>query len=130
MMTSMNFLTLPYNYVTISYPPEVWFWGPYLFVRCHSFQSFFSRESNSTITNVCLSVCPFVCLLSKPPAFIFHPSSFILTFATFKLFSLFLKASLLGKLSKFICKKHGIFHMLDFDPCLRNHTLIFFCDTL
>ena len=80
--------------------------------------------------SVCLFVPSSVCLLSKPPAFIFHPSSFILTFATFKLFSLFLKASLLGKLSKFICKKHGIFHMLDFDPCLRNHTLIFFCDTL
>ena len=28
MMISMNFLTLPYNYVTISYLPEIWFWCP------------------------------------------------------------------------------------------------------
>ena len=28
MMTSMNFLTLPYNCVTISFLPEIWFWGP------------------------------------------------------------------------------------------------------
>ena len=27
-MTSMNFLTLPYNCVTISFLPEIWFWGP------------------------------------------------------------------------------------------------------
>ena len=24
----MNFLTLPYNCVTISFLPEIWFWGP------------------------------------------------------------------------------------------------------
>ena len=28
MMTSMNFLTLPYDHVTISFLPEIWFWGP------------------------------------------------------------------------------------------------------
>ena len=28
MMTSINFLTLPYNCVTISFLPEIWFWGP------------------------------------------------------------------------------------------------------
>ena len=28
MMTSMNFLTLSYNCVTISFLPEIWFWGP------------------------------------------------------------------------------------------------------
>ena len=27
-MTSMNFLTLSYNCVTISFLPEIWFWGP------------------------------------------------------------------------------------------------------
>ena len=27
-MTSMIFLTLPYNCVTISFLPEIWFWGP------------------------------------------------------------------------------------------------------
>ena len=61
----------------------------------------FSRESDSTIANVCPSVHPFVCHKSKPfnslksSSFIILHSYFIilhssfLHFATFKLFSLF-----------------------------------------
>ena len=60
---------------------------------------FFSRESNSTITNACPSVRPspkplnslkWSSFIIHPSSFFIHPSSFIiLHFATFKLFSLF-----------------------------------------
>ena len=67
-------------------------------------QFFFSRESDSTITNVCLFVRLSVCLSIsnslKSSSFIIHPSSFFiifhssfLHFATFKLFIPFLLCS-------------------------------------
>ena len=81
---------------------------PYL--KFHFTRELFSRESDSTITNVCsfvrLSVClqnPSTASNHHPPSFILHLSSFFihpsslfiilhssfLHFATFKLFSLF-----------------------------------------
>ena len=51
---------------------------------CKMTLSFFSRESNSTITNVHLLVCPSVCLSANPlnslksSSFIIQPSSFFI----------------------------------------------------
>ena len=88
---------------------KFWFWPSYLLL--------FSRESDSTITNVCSFVRSFVrpsvcktpqqleIIILHPSSFFIHPSSsfiilhssyiilhsFLLHFATFKLFSLFRK---------------------------------------
>ena len=65
-----------------------------LFFNCiprYGFPSSISRKSDSTITNVCLSVCLSVCY--HPSSTFINLHSSFLHFATFKLFSLFVKQS-------------------------------------
>ena len=67
MMTSMIFLTLPYNCVTISFLPEIWFGGPThpTFLYNVTLLFFFLLKASLSVNNSIFTL-PTVCNFVQP----------------------------------------------------------------
>ena len=62
----MNFLTLPYTCVTISFLPEIWFWSPThpTFLYDVTLLDLFFLKSS--LSNDCLKICIFTAFENFP----------------------------------------------------------------